>query len=134
MILKQVVEKLDLNYRFQKKHTWKSNEVLTKESLPFEIVFKDETSQKHCIIKYQKENVIIEINDNTFSFSKKESIIENSIFKYKTKILNNIIQGTYIIDQFTINETVNELKTRYGLINRKNQMFMEYLILVLTRK
>ena len=24
---------------------------------PFEIVFKDETSQKQCIIKYQKENV-----------------------------------------------------------------------------
>ena len=113
LILKQVVEKLDLNYRFQKKYTWKSNKVLTKESLPFEIVFKDETSQKQCIIKYQKENVIIEINDNTFSFSKKESIIENSIFKYKRKILNNIIQGTYIIDQFTVNQTINELKTKY---------------------
>ena len=101
LILKQVVEKLDLNYRFQKKNTWRSNKVLTKESLPFEIVFKDETSQKQCIIKYQKENVIIEINDNTFSFSKKENIIENSIFKYKTKILNNTIKGTYFIDQFT---------------------------------
>ena len=115
LILKQVVEKLDLNYRFQKKYTWKSNKVLTKESLPFEIVFKDETSQKQCIIKYQKENVIIEINDNTFSFSKKENIIENSIFKYKTKILNNIIQGTYIIDQFTVNQTINELKTKYAV-------------------
>ena len=119
LILKQVVEKLDLNYRFQKKYTWKSNKVLTKESLPFEIVFKDETSQKQCIIKYQKENVIIEINDNTFSFSKKESIIENSIFKYKTKILNNIIQGTYIIDQLTVNQTINELKTKYEINQRK---------------
>ena len=115
LILKQVVEKLDLNYRFQKKNTWKSNKVLTKESLPFEIIFKDETSQKQCIIKYQKENVIIEINDNTFSFSKKENIIENSIFKYKTKILNSIIQGTYIIDQFTVNQTINELKTKYAV-------------------
>ena len=47
LILKQVIEKLDLNYRFQKKNTWKSNKVLTKESLPFEIIFKDETAQSY---------------------------------------------------------------------------------------
>ena len=115
LILKQVVENLGLNYRFKKKHTWKSNKVLTKESLPFEIVFKDESFQKQCIIIFQKENVIININDNTFSFSQKENIIENSIFKYKTKISNNEIKGTYIIDQFTINQTINELKTNYSV-------------------
>jgi uncharacterized protein involved in exopolysaccharide biosynthesis len=115
LILKQVVEKLDLNYRFHKKNTWQSNKLLTKESLPFEIVFKNESFQKKCIITYQKENVIIKINDNTFSFSQKENTIENSIFKYKAKILNNRIKGTYIIDQFTVIQTINGLKANYSV-------------------
>ena len=40
LILNEVVEKLGLNYRFLKKNTWRANEVLTKESLPFEFVLK----------------------------------------------------------------------------------------------
>ena len=38
LILNKVVEKLGINYRYFKKNRWKANELLTKESLPFEFV------------------------------------------------------------------------------------------------
>ena len=40
LILNEVVEKLGLNYRYFKENTWKANQVLTKESLPFDFVLK----------------------------------------------------------------------------------------------
>mgnify|MGYP000365281836 CR=1 FL=1 len=68
--LNKVVEKLGVNYRYFKKNTWKANQLLTKESLPFEFIFKQTITENKCSISYDKENVIIIINDNTFSFSK----------------------------------------------------------------
>ena len=44
LILNEVVEKLGLNYRYFKENTWKANQVLTKESLPFDFVFKNHHS------------------------------------------------------------------------------------------
>ena len=41
VVLKGVVEKLELNYRFYKKNLLKANSLITKESLPFEILFKE---------------------------------------------------------------------------------------------
>lgn len=115
LVLKKVVEKLDLNYRYFKKNIWKNNKLLTKESLPFEIVFKKRISENKCFIKYQKNNVIIKINEQTFSFSKNENIIENSLFIYKPKFLNHISQDTYIIEEFDINQAVSHLKSRFTI-------------------
>ena len=69
LILNEVVEKLGLNYRYFKKNKWKTNEVLTKESLPFEFVFKKTKSNNNCTVSFSNENVIITINDQIFSFS-----------------------------------------------------------------
>ena len=50
LILNKVVENLGVNYRYFKKHTWKANELLTKESLPFEFTFKQsESKNKMCV-------------------------------------------------------------------------------------
>ena len=100
LILNKVVEKLGINYRYFKKNRWKANELLTKESLPFEFVLKETNTENKCIIRYNKENVIIKINEHIFSFSKNKNEFENSIFRYKTKYLNNIDQNTYLINQF----------------------------------
>ena len=77
LILNKVVEKLGINYRYFKKNRWKANELLTKESLPFEFVLKETNTENKCIIRYNKENVIIKINDHTFSFSKNKNEYEN---------------------------------------------------------
>ncbi len=61
--------------------------LLTKESLPFEIVFKETNSKINVLLSYNKENVIIKINEQTFSFSKNENDFENSIFNINTKYL-----------------------------------------------
>ena len=113
VILKGVVEKLELNYRFYKKNLLKANSLITKESLPFEILFKENFYNSKCIIKYNKDNVVIEINEKTFSFSKNENVFENSIFKYTSKFSNDISQNSYIVEQYNINETVSHLKSKY---------------------
>ena len=74
LILNKVIEKLGINYRYFKKNKWKANKLLTKESLPFEFIFKQTITENKCSISYDKENVIIIINDNTFSFSKRERL------------------------------------------------------------
>jgi len=120
VVLKGVVEKLGLNYRFYKKNLLKANSLITKESLPFEILFKENFYNNKCIIKYNKDNVVIEINEKTFSFSKNENIFENSIFRYTSKFSNDISQNTYIIEQYKINETVSHLKSKYVVNQPKN--------------
>jgi len=120
LILNKVVEKLGINYRYFKKNRWKANELLTKESLPFEFVLKETNTENKCIIRYNKENVIIKINEHIFSFSKNKNEFENSIFRYKTKYLNNIDQNTYLINQFNKTETINGLKSSYIVNPAKN--------------
>ncbi|MDC1179975.1 Wzz/FepE/Etk N-terminal domain-containing protein [Flavobacteriaceae bacterium] len=120
VVLKGVVEKLGLNYRFYKKNLLKANSLITKESLPFEILFKENFYNNKCIIKYDKDNVVIEINEKTFSFSKNENIFENSIFRYTSKFSNDISQNTYIIEQYKINESVSHLKSKYVINQPKN--------------
>ena len=44
LILNNVVEKLSLNYRYFKINKFKANELLTKETVPFEFYFKNEIS------------------------------------------------------------------------------------------
>ena len=120
VVLKGVVEKLGLNYRFYKKNLLKANSLITKESLPFEILFKENFYNNKCIIKYNKDNVVIEINEKIFSFSRNENIFENSIFRYTSKFSNDISQNTYIIEQYKINETVSHLKSKYVVNQPKN--------------
>ena len=119
LILNQVIEKFGLNYRYFKKNRWKANTLLTKESLPFEFVFKQTISENKCNISYDKENVIIKINDNTFSFSKRESEFENSLFFYKPKFINYVGRDTYIIKQFSKVNTVKGIKSNYVISEPK---------------
>jgi len=119
LILNEVVEKLGLNYRYFKKNKWKTNEVLTKESLPFEFVFKKTKSNNNCTISFSNENVIIAINDQIFSFSTNESEFENSIFTFKPKYINYIDHNTYVINQFTKSEAVLGLKSNY-IVSKSN--------------
>ena len=85
LILNKVVENLGLNYRYFKKNIWKANELLTKESLPFEFIFKQSESKNNCTISYDADNVIVNVNNHIFSFSKNKNEFENSIFRYKAK-------------------------------------------------
>ena len=120
LILNNVVEKLGLNYRYFKKNKLKANELLTRESVPFEFYFKNENIENTCIIKYDKHNVTIEVNDNIFSFSTNKREFENSLFSYKTKFLNYVGHNTYIINQFTKRQTVNGIKSSY-VVNAQNK-------------
>ena len=120
LILNRVVENLGANYRYFKKNRWKANELLTKESLPFEFVLKETNTENKCIIRYNKENVIIKINEHTFSFSKNKNEFENSIFRYKAKFLNYEDYNTYLINQFDKNEAINGLKSNYVVNPSKN--------------
>lgn len=113
LILNKVVENLGVNYRYFKKNTWKANELLTKESLPFEFIFKQSESKNNCTISYDADNVIVNVNDHIFSFSKNKNEFENSIFRYKAKYLNNVDQNTYFINQFDNSEAINGLKSNY---------------------
>ena len=119
LILNKVVENLDLNYRYFKKNKWKANELLTKESLPFEFYFKNEKTKNNCIVSFKKEQITIAINDKIFSFSSNESEFENSLFSYKTKFLNDVGQDTYIINQFDMTQTVNGIKSNYTVSTTK---------------
>jgi uncharacterized protein involved in exopolysaccharide biosynthesis len=113
LILNKVVENLDLNYRYFKKNTWKVNKLLTKDSLPFEFIFKQSESKNACTISYDADNVIVNVNDHIFSFSKNKNVFENSIFRYKAKFLNYKDYNTYLINQFDKNEAINGLKSNY---------------------
>ena len=119
LILNKVVENLGLNYRYFKKNKWKANELLTKESLPFEFYFKNEKTENNCIISFKKEQITIAINDKIFSFSSNESEFENSLFSYKTKFLNDVGQDSYIINQFDMTQTVNAIKSNYTVSTTK---------------
>ncbi len=120
LILNKVVEKLGVNYRYFKKNTWKANELLTKESLPFEFIFKQSEYKNTCTISYDSDNVIINVNDHIFSFSKNKNEFENSIFRYKAKFLNYEDYNTYLINQFEKNEAIEELKSNYIVNPTKN--------------
>ena len=123
LILNEVVEKLGLNYRFLKKNTWRANEVLTKESLPFDFVLKTTISNNKCSVSFNKESVIVKIDEKTFSFSKNKSEFENSIFRYRTKFLNYEDHNTYIINQFTMSEAINGLKSSYSVSKSKSNTY-----------
>jgi Mrp family chromosome partitioning ATPase/uncharacterized protein involved in exopolysaccharide biosynthesis len=120
LILNKVVDKLGLNYRCFKNNKWKANELLTKESLPFEFYFKNDKTVNKCIVSYKKERVYIEINDKIFSFSSNESEFENSLFSYKTKSLNDMDQNSYVINQFNKKQTINAIKKNYIVSAPKN--------------
>ena len=123
LILNEVVEKLGLNYKFLKKNTWRANEVLTKESLPFDFVLKTTISNNKCSVSFNKESVIVKIDEKTFSFSKNKSEFENSIFRYRTKFLNYEDHNTYIINQFTKSEAINGLKSSYSVSKSKSNTY-----------
>ena len=113
LVLNNVVEKLSLNYRYFKINKWKANKLLTKEALPFKFYFKNNKTENESSISFNKEIVIIKINDKSFSFSTNESEFENSLFSYKTKLFNDVGQDTYIIRQFRTIQAVNALKSNF---------------------
>ena len=123
LILNEVVEKLGLNYRYFKENTWKANQVLTKESLPFDFVLKTNISNNKCSVSYNKESVIVKIDEKTFSFSKNKSEFENSMFIYKTKFLNYEDQNTYLIKKYDKSQAVQGLKSNYSVNKSKSNTY-----------
>ena len=123
LILNEVVEKLGLNYRYFKENTWKANQVLTKESLPFDFVLKTTMSINKCSVSFNKESVIVKIDEKTFSFSKNKSEFENSMFIYKTKFLNYGDQNTYLIKKYDKSQAVQGLKSNYSVNKSKSNTY-----------
>ena len=123
LILNEVVEKLGLNYRYFKENTWKANQVLTKESLPFDFVLKTTMSNNKCSVSFNKESVIVKIDEKTFSFSKNKSEFENSMFRYRTKFFNYEDQNTYLINKYDKSQTVQGLKSNYSVNKSKSNTF-----------
>ena len=123
LILNEVVEKLGLNYRYFKENTWKANQVLTKESLPFDFVLKTTISNNKCSVSFNKESVIVKIDEKTFSFSKNKSEFENSMFRYRTKFLNYEDQNTYLINKYDKSQAVQGLKSNYSVNKSKSNTF-----------
>ena len=123
LILNEVVEKLGLNYRYFKENTWKANQVLTKESLPFDFVLKTTMSINKCSVSFNKESVIVKIDEKTFSFSKNKSEFENSMFRYRTKFLNYEDQNTYLINKYDKSQAVQGLKSNYSVNKSKSNTY-----------
>ena len=123
LILNEVVEKLGLNYRYFKENTWKANQVLTKESLPFDFVLKTTMSYNKCSVSFNKESVIVKIDEKTFSFSKNKSEFENSMFRYRPKFLNYEDQNTYLINKYDKSQAVQGLKSNYSVNKSKSNTY-----------
>ena len=123
LILNEVVEKLGLNYRYFKENTWKANQVLTKESLPFDFVLKTTISNNKCSVSFNKESVIVKIDEKTFSFSKNKSEFENSMFRYRTKFFNYEDQNTYLINKYDKSQAVQGLKSNYSVNKSKSNTY-----------
>ena len=123
LILNEVVEKLGLNYRYFKENTWKANQVLTKESLPFDFVLKTTMSNNKCSVSFNKESVIVKIDEKTFSFSKNKSEFENSMFRYRTKFFNYEDQNTYLINKYDKSQAVQGLKSNYSVNKSKSNTY-----------
>ena len=123
LILNEVVEKLGLNYRYFKENTWKANQVLTKESLPFDFVLKTTISNNKCSVSFNKESVIVKIDEKTFSFSKNKSEFENSMFRYRPKFLNYEDQNTYLINKYDKSQAVQGLKSNYSVNKSKSNTY-----------
>ncbi len=123
LILNEVVEKLGLNYRYFKENTWKANQVLTKESLPFDFVLKTTISNNKCSVSFNKESVIVKIDEKTFSFSKNKSEFENSMFRYRTKFFNYEDQNTYLIKKYDKSQAVQGLKSSYSVNKSKSNTY-----------
>ena len=123
LILNEVVEKLGLNYRYFKENTWKANQVLTKESLPFDFVLKTTMSNNKCSVSFNKESVIVKIDEKTFSFSKNKSEFENSMFRYRPKFLNYEDQNTYLINKYDKSQAVQGLKSNYSVNKSKSNTY-----------
>jgi len=128
IVLNDVVEKLDLKYEYYKMHTLKQDEKLVKNTLPFELRFKDDKVNQTCVLRYSKNLVFIEIDDNLYSFPKSQSKFDNSLFIYQKLSSSYDAEESYMIKKYTKSETVERLKSNFTVtqLNESNAYEIAY--------
>ena len=128
LVLNNVVETLGLTYEYSRKQAFHEDEVLMKNTLPFNLSFKDEMVNQQCVLRYTNNLVVIEINDKSFTFPKSEMKFENSVFLYRKLIATNLGVDSYLIHHYTMNEAVERLKSNYSVSqsNESNSYEISY--------
>ena len=128
IVLNDVVEKLDLKYEYYKMHILKQDEKLVKNTLPFELRFKDDKVNQTCVLRYAKNLVFIEIDDNLYSFPKSQTKFDNSLFVYQKLSFSYEGEESYMIKKYTKSEAVERLKSNFTVIqlNESNAYEISY--------
>ena len=82
-----MVDDLNLDIKYYRKHLFKQDEQILKESLPFSIEFKNPSQGTNYILEYNNKDAKVILDDLDFSFLKTNVEFENKYFKYRLKDL-----------------------------------------------
>ena len=120
LILNQLVDDLNLDIKYYRKHLFKQDEQILKESLPFSIEFKNPSQETKYIVEYNNKDVKVIIDDLDFSFLKTNVEFQNKYFKYKLKDLKKTESKKYRIIYLNKQDVIEEIKSKYSIVPIKN--------------
>ena len=120
LILGEVVDDLNLNIKYYKKNIFKQDEQITKDSLPFSIVFKNPIQNTNYAVDFGHKNVTVRYENKEFSFSTNKGTFENNYFKYILNESNKLENNKYRIVHLEKNDIINEIKSKYSVTPLKN--------------
>ena len=120
LILNQLVDDLNLDIKYYRKHLFKQDEQILKESLPFSIEFKNPSQETKYIVEYNNKDVKVIIDDLDFSFLKTNVEFQNKYFKYKLKDLKKTESKKYRIIYLNKQDVIEEIKSKYSVVPIKN--------------
>lgn len=120
LILNQLVDDLNLDIKYYRKHLFKQDEQILKESLPFSIEFKNPSQETKYIVEYNNKDVKVTIDDLDFSFLKTNVEFQNKYFKYKLKDLKKTESKKYRIIYLNKQDVIEEIKSKYFIVPVKN--------------
>ena len=120
LILNQLVDDLNLDIKYYRKHLFKQDEQILKESLPFSIEFKNPSQETKYIVEYNNKDVKVIIDDLDFSFLKTNVEFQNKYFKYKLKDLKKTESKKYRIIYLNKQDVIEEIKSKYFIVPVKN--------------
>ena len=120
LILNQLVDDLNLDIKYYRKHLFKQDEQILKESLPFSIEFKNPSQETKYIVEYNNKDVKVTIDDLDFSFLKTNVEFQNKYFKYKLKDLKKTESKKYRIIYLNKQDVIEEIKSKYSIVPIKN--------------
>ena len=102
------------------KNIFKQDEQITKDSLPFSIVFKNPIQNTNYAVDFGHKNVTVRYENKEFSFSINKGTFENNYIKYILNESNKFENNKYRIVHLEKNDIINEIKSKYSVTPLKN--------------